>query len=185
MWVPEGRGPHAKIPWPSRERVVPTTSHLSVPNGCEADRGYMKVQDLTRFLAWDGYRPPQLSLTLRNQAQGSHGQWPGTPSPGDSIIIDRSKCTVQGLKPSRHLSTVRDCHQGRRQAGSPTKTVEIGVGTCLPLKSTHEASAREEKGNLQGLLLSWCPSTRHPHEDHSSQSCLRNSPGLWLCASWG
>lgn len=72
---PGEKGPHARIPRPPRERVVPAASHLSIPNGCEVARGHMKGQDLTRFLAWDGYWPPQLPLALGSWAQGSPQPW--------------------------------------------------------------------------------------------------------------
>lgn len=41
--------------------------------------GHTKGRDLTRFLAWDRYRPPQLSLALGSRAQAATGSGLGPP----------------------------------------------------------------------------------------------------------
>lgn len=137
--------------------------------------GHTKGRDLTRFLAWDRYRPPQLSLALGSRAQAATGSGLGPPGGDAPALVTGSLQTevlMQELDPAVHLATVRDAMRaspkpdcsGRQPL--PPKTTSLESALACPLGPCVQP---RWKG---GKPIPGAP------EDHGSR--LHHRPGLQL-----
>lgn len=99
MWVAWGKPPTHQDSPATRGEVVPAASRLSVPKGRTGVTSRLRSAKIS---STGRHRPPQLPLTPRSRARGSHGQRPGPPGRRQPRGLHGSPqtCTGRELRPT-------------------------------------------------------------------------------------